>query len=134
MKKLLWLDDYRNPFDKEVDWMMFSAIGRDVEIHWVKSYDEFTAWIEENGLPDAINFDHDLGEDIAKERVSKGMSKRAARKLKRETLSGFDCTKWLVNYCIDNKKSLPKWYTHSANPVGRDNINAYLTNYNKTHR
>lgn len=60
MKKLLWLDDYRNPFDTKTDWMIFSPIGRDVEIHWVKNYQEFVDWIIENDLPDGICFDHDL--------------------------------------------------------------------------
>ena len=39
MKKLLWLDDVRNPFEN--DWLNFSPIGKNVEVHWVKSYDEF---------------------------------------------------------------------------------------------
>ena len=43
--------------------------------------------------------------------------------------TGFDCAKWLVNYCIDNNKELPKWYKHSANPVGKENIDRYLTNF-----
>ena len=60
MKKLLWLDDYRDPKDTETDWMVFSCLGRDVEIHWVKNYDEFVNYIKQNGLPDGINFDHDL--------------------------------------------------------------------------
>ena len=114
MKKLLWLDDYRDPSDKEQDWMVFSCLGRDCEIHWVKDYNEFTTWITENGLPDGINFDHDL-EDY---------------KENNET-TGFHCAKWLVEYCMDNNKKLPKWSSHSANPVGRDNINNLLFNYLK---
>ena len=39
MKKLLWLDDVRNPFEN--DWLNFSPIGKNVEVHWVKSYDDF---------------------------------------------------------------------------------------------
>ena len=59
MKKLLWLDDVRNPFEN--DWLNFSPIGKNVEVHWVKSYDEFIKWITDNGVPDAVCFDHDLG-------------------------------------------------------------------------
>lgn len=43
MKRLLWLDDYRNPLEN--DWLVFSPIGRDVEISWIKSYQEFASWI-----------------------------------------------------------------------------------------
>jgi hypothetical protein len=129
MKTLLWLDDIRNPL--EDGWLAFSPIEDPFEVIWVKGYNGFIEYIEKNGLPTAICFDHDLGEDIARERVSGGMSKRGARKLKRETLSGMDCAKWLVDYCIDNDLDLPKYNIQSANPVGKDNINGLLVNYNK---
>ena len=53
MKNLLWLDDYRNPFSNP-EWLVFSPfrISSDVKVSWVKSYDEFISWINENGLPD----------------------------------------------------------------------------------
>ena len=131
MKKrtLLWLDDVRNPVER--DWLVFSPIGRDVDVVWVKSYFEFTTWIEKNGLPDAICFDHDLGEDESIERVKRGLSKRQARILKKEAKSGMDCAKWLVEYCIDNKLSLPKYNIQSANPVGKENIDSLLKNFTK---
>lgn len=56
---LLFLDDIRNPF-KNPEWLTFSPISPD-KVVWVKSYYEFINWITENGLPDAICFDHDLG-------------------------------------------------------------------------
>ena len=129
MKTLLWLDDIRNP--RESDWLDFSPIGREVDVVWVKSYDTFTKWIIENRMPDAICFDHDLGEDVAREKVSNGMSKRQARIQKRETKSGFDCTKWLIEYCMDNDFDLPEWNIQSANPVGAENIRCLLNNYQK---
>ena len=131
MKKrtLLWIDDVRNPVER--DWIVFSPIGRDVDVVWVKSYFEFTTWIEKNGLPDAICFDHDLGEDESIERVKRGLSKRQVRILKKEAKSGMDCAKWLVEYCIDNKLSLPKYSIQSANPVGKENIDSLLKNFIK---
>lgn len=50
MKKgtLLWLDDIRNPL--EDNWLVFSPITP-TEVVWVKSYEQFTKWIIENGLP-----------------------------------------------------------------------------------
>ena len=128
---LLFLDDCRDPFDKEVDWLIFSPIGRDIDVVWVKSYDEFVSWIWKNGLPKGICFDHDLGEDVAIARVKKGLSKRQARILKRETLSGMDCAKWLIEYCADMGQPLPLYNIQSANPVGRENIDNLLKNYLK---
>lgn len=73
----------------------------------VRSYDEFVAYIRKHGLPDFISFDHDLG----------------------EAESGYDCAKWLVNYCIKHQKSLPDFAVHSQNPVGKENIETLLGNF-----
>ena len=54
MKKLLWLDDFRNPTD---------YVTGEYDISWAKNYAEFCAFINEHGLPDIICFDHDLGEE-----------------------------------------------------------------------
>lgn len=64
MKKLLWLDDYRDPMEGQ--WLVFSPITlEDLEVYWVKSYQQFIDWIITNDLPDAICFDHDLGLEVA---------------------------------------------------------------------
>lgn len=134
---LLWLDDIRNPFgyiDNDPEkgtWLVFSPIPNPNVIVWVKSYKEFTEWILKKGLPDAICFDHDLGMNIAIKARSKGMSKRESRKLKQQELTGMDCAKWLVDYCIDNKLTLPLYNIQSANPVGKENIDRLLKNYIK---
>jgi len=108
MKTLLWLDDYRNPF--EDDWLNFSPIGKNCRVVWVKSYQEFVDWVTINKTPDAICFDHDLGEE--------------------ET--GYDCAKWLVEYCMDTNYILPRYAIQSANPVGRQNIDCLLKNFLKS--
>lgn len=133
MKTLLWLDDIRDPKDTIwQDWINAEIIQPELyKIVWVKSYVEFTAWIVKNGLPALICFDHDLGEDVAKGRVIGGMSKRQARTLKRETLSGFDCTKWLIEYCLTNKTNIPEFRIQSANPVGAENIKCLIENFRK---
>lgn len=92
--KKLYLDDVRNP--KTEGWTI------------VRNYDEFVKDIEENGLPDEISFDHDLGEDIK---------------------TGYDCAKWLCNYCWTNGIPIPTYNVHSANPVGRDNIIGILKSF-----
>lgn len=76
----------------------------------VRSYTEFINYINQNGLPDFISFDHDLGLEE----------------------SGFDCAKWLVNYCLDKKIGLPEFTVHSQNPVGKKNIESLLNNFIKS--
>jgi len=108
LKTLLWLDDLRDPTDSRMDWLAYSPIGREVEVVWLKDYYQFRNWIQQHGLPDGICFDHDLGED---------------------TLTGYDCAKWLVDYCLDNQLLPPVWSSQSANPVGKANINRLLRNF-----
>lgn len=131
MKKLLWLDDVRDPLKD--DWLNFSPIPKYelTEIIWVKSYDEFVNWIIINGLPDAICFDHDLGLENHFERVKNGLSKRKSKLLKKEEKTGYDCAKWLVDYCLDNNLKLPLYNIQSANPVGKENIKSILDNFIK---
>lgn len=132
MKTLLWLDDVRDPNDPDIDWLVFSPIGRDVSVVWVKSYTEFVKYITENGLPDGICFDHDLGKLTEIELLKLGYSKAEARKRKNEEKTGYDCAKWLVDFCMNNHiKSLPAWNMQSANPVGRENIDKILSNFKK---
>jgi hypothetical protein len=45
--------------------------------------------------------------------------------------TGYDAAKWLCDYCFLNSIPLPKWNVHSANPVGRDNIEGLLKNFEK---
>jgi hypothetical protein len=45
--------------------------------------------------------------------------------------TGYDCAKWLVDYCMDNDLDLPYWDIQSANPVGKTNINSIMNNYRK---
>jgi hypothetical protein len=133
MKRLLWLDDIRDPNnDVWLNWLINENVNvLDYHIIWVKSYNAFTNYVIKNGLPDLICFDHDLGEDVSIDRVNQGMSKKQARNLKKETLSGFDCTKWLVEYCLNNKKHIPNYKIQSANPVGVENIKYLIENFRK---
>lgn len=134
----MWLDDLRDPTDNIWNnWIARQGVNpTDYDITWVKNYDDFTDWIVNNGLPDVVCFDHDLGQDIAIERYTTGgMSKTQAKKLKKlETMSGFDATKWMVNYCMDNDLRLPNWYIQSANPVGAENIKSYLQSFVKSYQ
>ena len=59
------------------------------------------------------------------------MNKKKAREVKKLAKSGYDCAKWLVDYCIDNDTQIPYWNVQSANPVGKENINGLLINAKK---
>jgi hypothetical protein len=114
--KLLFLDDIRNP--KDCLLYMHPKI-KDIEIYrkeWqiVRSHIEFVTWIETNGLPDFISFDHDLGlpEDS-----------------NTEEQNGMTNAKWLVNYCLDNDLKLPDFVVHSSNPAGAKNIEGLLKGF-----
>lgn len=63
-------------------------------------------------IPDFISFDHDLGENEP---------------------TGFDIVKWICEYDMDHNV-LGKdfsWYTHSQNPIGKKNIDCYISQYLK---
>jgi hypothetical protein len=49
-------------------------------------------------------------------------------------MSGFECAKWMVNYCLDNNLHLPDWHIQSANPVGAENIKSYLQSFAKSYQ
>ena len=130
---LLWLDDLRDPHEQDwINWLaQYSPIEQPYTVVWVKSYEQLVDWVKKNSLPSGFSFDHDLGQDIAIEKVKKGMSKRQARKEKKNAKSGMDVAKWLVEYCLDNNLKMPKFSIQSANPCGRDNIRALLNGFIK---
>ena len=127
-KTLLWLDDIRDPMTQ--DWLVFSPIERPFKTVWVKSYNEFTDWITDNGLPDGICFDHDLADEHYAPREHWDTDWDDHQNFKEKT--GMDCAKWLVDYCMDNNLNLPLYNIQSANPVGKENINQYLQNFLKS--
>lgn len=132
MKKLLWLDDFRNPYENVEN----KVPTGEWTIIWVKNYKEFITIIQLYGLPDAVSFDHDLADEhytpqeywndyVASKQYQDEVSKNYQEK------TGFDCAKWLVEYCMDNNCNFPEWYIHSANPVGADNIRILIKNFHK---
>ncbi len=78
----------------------------------VRNYKEFISYIRNFGLPQYISFDHDLGEEN----------------------TGYDCAKFLVEYCLDHRRRLPAWHVHSQNPVGKENIERLLQNFQRVSR
>ncbi|QDU93629.1 cyclic-phosphate processing receiver domain-containing protein [Lignipirellula cremea] len=106
---LLWLDDERDP--QQERWQACFPIVNPAVV-WVKTYDAFVEWVTDHGLPDAVGFDHDLG----------------------EAQSGFDAAKWLAGYCLAHRQPLPVWSIQSANPIGKANIIALLRSFEKATR
>lgn len=76
----------------------------------VRSVEEAQHWVSQYGCPKYISFDHDLGDQVP---------------------TGFDFAKWLVDQDMESDILPPdfKFNVHSANPVGRANIQGYLDNY-----
>jgi len=107
IKTLLWLDDRIDPLEQKMDWLSFSPIGKNVNVIWLKTYAEFTNWIQRNGLPSAVCFDDDL----------------------RANKNGVDCVQWLVDYCAKHRCCPPLWASHSTNPMSKAKINRLLKNY-----
>lgn len=130
-KKLLFLDDYRDPFDTKIDWLVFSPIGRNVEVIWVKSYVEFVNWIKDNGLPDGICFDHDLADEHYDVYNNTDLTLEEYYYTNDREMTGYDCAKFLIDYCMDNNKDIPPYRIQSANPVGKENIDNLLKSYKK---
>jgi hypothetical protein len=133
LKTLIWLDDTRNPFEN--NWLVFSPIDQPYNVIWVKQYEEFVNYIIKNGLPEAICFDHDLGLVIDPnsefKTINGEISSFSLNIYDDNEKTGYDCAKFLVDYCIDNNLNLPLYNIQSANPVGKENIDSLLKNYNK---
>lgn len=97
----LFIDDERFPIDQYIDTFIIA-----------RSYDEGVELCETKGCPIFISFDHDLG----------GKSP-----------TGYDFAKYLVEKDLDLDGSfIPdnfNFHVHSANPVGKENIQQLLKNY-----
>jgi len=117
--KKLYLDDVRTP----------KTEGWDI----VRSYDDFVSYIESNGAPDEISFDHDLSREHTKYYFDNGGHDNPPDPLNVEfkEKTGYDAAKWLCNYCWTNGIPIPSWNVHSANPVGKENIISILSSYEK---
>jgi len=105
-KIIIFIDDLRNPSNYV-----------DVKNNIVKqsfNYNEFVLDIQDMfdiyGKIDEIWFDHDLGDN---------------------PYNGYDCAKFLVTFCESKNIPVPEYHIHSANPVGRKNIDSYLKSYIK---
>lgn len=119
--KDLFLDDFRTPLDA----FNYTKDPEYLEDKWliVRSYNEFILavldyWKEYGKLFELASYDHDLA-DI---HINKSTYKEK---------TGYDCAKFLVDFCLDNNVPLPKYKIHSQNTVGAENILKLLQNFEK---
>lgn len=107
MKTVIFLDDFRKPeqcFDTS-QCIVFCAATFDEFVDVLnRTYNEFNR-------VDEVWFDHDLGENAG---------------------SGYDCAKYLVEFCIEKNMPLPEYHIQSNNPVGKLDIDSYLRSFLKS--
>ena len=129
----LFLDDIREPSHT----FEYTKQKMFVELEWqvVRNYNEFVNFIQLNGLPKFISFDHDLSDThYTPEHLwtDYDKSKEWQDKQVHNEKTGYECAKWLVDYCIDNNLKCPQYYCHSMNPVGKDNIVGLLASFSNS--
>jgi hypothetical protein len=134
----LFLDDNRNPVHCIT--YMHLRIGLKNPIYlqneWViaRNYESFKNTVEEMGLPEFVSFDHDLADEHYGKYGADLQSPEGWEEYhtdENREYTGYDCAKWLVNYCMDHKKSIPPFTVHSMNPIGTERIMNYLKNAEK---
>lgn len=104
MKKL-FLDDIRTP-----EMVYNSNEAKDFIV--IRNYADFVKYIKQNGLPDFISFDNDLGLDENGEVAA----------------DGYAAAKWLVYESGLDLREL-QFNVHSANPVAVEQIRGLRNNY-----
>ena len=96
----LFLDDERTPdYNLSPQWVI------------CRSTEEAKIYVQDNGMPNFIAFDHDLGGD--------------------DTAMVF--LKWLVNEYWEEGSFIPDYSVHSSNPDGRKNIIAFMETWWKVY-
>lgn len=122
--RFVFLDDIREPEE------VFDYTNNQLYLlNWiiVRNYNEFIKETLKNGLANTYSFDHDLGYEHYE---FTGTYSIPYSIYKEKT--GYDCAKWLIEYCIDNKLKLPETILiHSMNRAGAANIKSLFDTYNK---
>ena len=126
MSYYLMLDDIRSMSDVR----KYTKLPDVSNEHWVvvRSYNEFVDTINKLGLPTFVSFDH----DIASSHYGHGLQGDDIPYDSYTEKTGYDCAKWLVEYCMKKGVKHPPYQVHSMNPVGKQNIISYVESYNRT--
>jgi hypothetical protein len=128
MQYSLFLDDIRLP--KQVTWVDLPL----VEWTIVKNYDEFAKTVTKLGLPTFVAFDHDLSAEHYRQSMYNpdGHYSNYYTDGTFKEKTGYDCAKWLVNYCDTKHLPFPEYCVHSMNPIGKSNIISLIDSYKKS--
>lgn len=97
----------------------------------VKNYTEFVNCVKKNGLPLYLSLDHDLADEHYRPSMynpDKHYTQYYTDGTFKEK-TGYDCAKWLCDYCLDNNLNFPDYQVHSMNPVGAENIRGYIESF-----
>lgn len=106
-RTVIFIDDFRKP-NKYVN----CNVNKVLQAFSYKDFIRILNYLyNKYGMVDEVWFDHDLGD------VNDG--------------TGYDCAKYLINFCIEHNEKLPEYHIQSANPVGKANINSILKSYIK---
>lgn len=131
----LFLDDERNLSD--VTWVVLPA---KLSNQWVtvRNYDQFVHTVTSLGMPDFVAFDHDLADEHYVAMLRETEAARYTAFVDDDAgglnltfdygseKTGYDCAKWLVDYCDLNRIKFPSFAVHSMNPVGKQRIQQYI--------
>lgn len=150
----LFLDDERQPWD--VTWIDYITDKRPWSI--VRSHNEFVDFINANGCPNFVSFDHDLAdvhyEAMIKENAPSNIFNKLTKMVTSNNvfkftasdvtnileepkadygpeMTGYDSVKWLVEYCANNKLKFPAYAVHSKNNIGAERMKFYIENAKK---
>jgi hypothetical protein len=124
------LDDHILSFASAYEYSKFEPFKNE-EWEIVRNYDEFVKIIEKKGVPKIVAFDHDLGIEHYPKGDVQAKNTKIINYDDFDEKTGYDCAKWLCNYCQDNNIKFPEYYVHSWNKIGSDNIINYIENYKK---
>ena len=125
----LFLDDDRHPQD--VKWIELPPYA------WVevKSYAEFVKTVKEKGIPETVSFDHDLADEhYAEYRAAHDETSPSFGKIRYENLvekTGMDCARFLAELCVKRNVPIPRYYIHTLNGIGLQNIASILESARK---
>lgn len=123
MSYCLLLDDIRE-YNKDIKISDFDTSN--LKIKTAKNYDEFINIIEKFGVPQIVSFDFDLFSDAYKE-YSNAVQRGFVDYRNIQSKTGLHCAVWLKRYCISNKIDFPKYFVHSQNTFGTNNIKTFLS-------
>lgn len=114
MSYQLFLDDERLPH--RVTWANLPPGPWVV----VRDYSQFVSYISKHGMPLFVSFDHDLADEHYYKNPNGASFKEK---------TGYDCAKWLIEYCMDKSLKFPNYQVHSMNPIGKENIVGLVENF-----